>query len=198
MMCVLPAMMDVSKVNASTIRHAESELIVSCADPQCGPTSEYMTALEEAAAEGKTVVHFAGQFDSNPIRDEWNSETLPWYDGRGNISFMTNDETIAKTVKEWTDGQSRYEPPKCVQDLEDEATVRVLLDQINEVKTSCDARHAFPAEMEAEEAEEREPEFFDSIEDDEDIGNDTEELLVQEREMLEEMPLPGRSKDETF
>jgi hypothetical protein len=68
-----------------------------------------------------------------------------------------------------------------------------------------EASAAFPAEIAEETAEEnshpesgvnQNTDFFDEIVQDEDIGNDTEELLVQEREILEEMPLPGIPKDE--
>ena len=57
---------------------------------------------------------------------------------------------------------------------------------------------AFPAEMRTEEAEEAEDrgEFFDSIVDDEDIAAGADEDLIQEREMLEELPLPGRNESE--
>ena len=62
------------------------------------------------------------------------------------------------------------------------------------------ARTAFPAEFEAEEileaAEEGRGESFDSIVDDESIGDDTDDMLVQETEMLEEISLPGRTLDE--
>ena len=47
-----------------------------------------------------------------------------------------------------------------------------------------------------EEALENEGDYFDAIVDDDDIGHDEDELLIQEREMLEEMPLPGRTESE--
>ena len=88
------------------IRHDDFELIVSCADPLYGPTPGYMNSFVDAAKQGKTVVHFTDQFsggDLHPIRGEWKMDTLPWYDGRGNISFMTNDVDVAKAVLDWTD-----------------------------------------------------------------------------------------------
>eukprot|EP00973_Karenia_brevis_P007322 990968-Karenia_brevis.AAC.1 len=51
------------------------------------------------------------------------------------------------------------------------------------------------AEEEFEDREGRE-EFFDAIVDDKDVGDDTEDVLIQEREMLEEVPLPGNTTDE--
>eukprot|EP00973_Karenia_brevis_P092474 12412583-Karenia_brevis.AAC.1 len=52
------------------------------------------------------------------------------------------------------------------------------------------------AEEELEDREEGREEFFDAIADDEDIGDDTEDVLIQEREILEEIPLPGNTTDE--
>ena len=79
---------------------------------------------------------------------------------------------------------------------EREIEVERLVDRIADVAAESMAMTAFPAEMEQEGAEEKEFDFFDDIVDDEDIGDDTDEVLVQEREMLEELPLPGRSKME--
>eukprot|EP00973_Karenia_brevis_P014147 1924216-Karenia_brevis.AAC.1 len=75
-----------------------------------------------------------------------------------------------------------------------------LIELIQNTKIDQVAKAAFPAEMRAEEEfEEREEgreEFFDAIVEDEDIGDDSEEALIQEREMLEEVPLPANTTDE--
>ena len=105
---------------------------------------------------------FTDQFSGGDLhlsRGEWSVVKLPWYDGRGNISFMTNDVDVAKTVLEWTDGGSRYETPKCRQDLQDEGDVAELLERIIEVMTLVRAKHAFPAEMDQDEAEEATPQL---------------------------------------
>eukprot|EP00973_Karenia_brevis_P080298 11137998-Karenia_brevis.AAC.1 len=52
------------------------------------------------------------------------------------------------------------------------------------------------AEEEFEEREEGREEFFDAIVEDEDVGDDSGEALIQAREMLEEVPLPGNTTDE--
>ena len=70
----------------------------------------------------------------------------------------------------------------------EQSEVENLLKQISNVVADKLAKQAFPAELEQEEAEDKSEDFFDRIVDDEDIGNDEEELLIQEREMLEEMP----------
>ena len=50
--------------------------------------------------------------------------------------------------------------------------------------------------MEFEERLEDTEGFLDGIEAEEDTGDDVDEALIQEREMLEEMPLPGRTVEE--
>eukprot|EP00973_Karenia_brevis_P064647 8981399-Karenia_brevis.AAC.1 len=52
------------------------------------------------------------------------------------------------------------------------------------------------AEEELEEREEGREGFFDALVEDEDIRDDSGEALIQEREMLEEVPLPGNATDE--
>jgi hypothetical protein len=55
---------------------------------------------------------------------------------------------------------------------------------------------AFPAEAAEEELLERDPNFFDEVVDDEDVGDDTAAILQQEQDMLEELPLPGTPEHE--
>eukprot|EP00973_Karenia_brevis_P087775 12175186-Karenia_brevis.AAC.1 len=75
-----------------------------------------------------------------------------------------------------------------------------LIELIENTKIDQVARPAFPGEMRAEEEfkerEEGREEFFDAIVEDEDVGDDSEEALIQEREILEEVPLPGNTTDE--
>ena len=71
-----------------------------------------------------------------------------------------------------------------------------LLRKIELLESSKLARSALPAEMEAEIEEEAPMPSIVSIVNDEDIGYDTQELLVQESELLEGVPLPGRTKNE--
>ena len=118
--------------------------------------------------------------------------------GRGNLSFCTNDPSLADTVKSWCNGSLKCEPPKCYNDLYDEGVVGQLIAQLEDSMAQELAMTAFPAEMAQEEQLENEEEnnFLDSIVADEDIGNDVDEQLIQEREMLEELPLPGHCRDE--
>ena len=101
-------------------------------------------------------------------------------------------------MKSWCNGSLKCEPPKCYEDLHDESVVGQLLQQVEGSMAHELAISAFPAEMAQEEQLENEDDnnFLDSIVTDEDIGDDVDEQLIQEREMLEELPLPGHCRDE--
>ena len=131
--------------------------------------SGYLKKLEEVAKAGKIVIHFTEQFPGEQ-RHDYRSSELPWYDGRGNLSFMTNNAKVAEVVKDWSEGEDQFEPPKCTADLCGEE-LQVLLKRIHEANVLEVALTAFPAEMAQEEAEEGRSETFDCIVDDEDIGD---------------------------
>jgi hypothetical protein len=63
-------------------------------------------------------------------------------------------------------------------------------------KVAEEALTAFPAQAAEEELLERDPNFFDEVVDDEDVGDDAAEILQQEQEMLEEIHLPGTPEHE--
>ena len=86
-------------------------------------------------------------------------------------------------------------PPKCINDVGAEG-FEELLKQIEGAQSTAIALAAYPAEMAREEALEEDHEPLDSIVDDEDIGDDSTEAMIQEKSLLEEMPLPGRTLDE--
>ena len=157
-----------------------------------------MKTVNDAAAKGVSAIYFAEQFPGPERHGPYCEEMkdMKWYDARGNLSFMTNDDTLAESVMKWSNGEHMYEPPKCIDDLQDADEAKGLVDVISDAHETSLANTAFAGEMEAEIQDEKESRPFDEIVDDEDIGNDTAELLVQEREMMEEMPLPGRSQDE--
>eukprot|EP00973_Karenia_brevis_P086763 12031306-Karenia_brevis.AAC.1 len=61
--------------------------------------TEYLDGLQKTAATGQTVVHFAEQYPGEH-RNAWKCDELPWYDGRANLSFATNDPEVAKVIKD--------------------------------------------------------------------------------------------------
>jgi hypothetical protein len=71
-----------------------------------------------------------------------------------------------------------------------------LIEKIEEWEVAEEALTAFPAEAAEEELLERDPNLFDEVVDDEDVGDDTAEILQQEQDMLEELPLPGTPEHE--
>ena len=109
MMCLVPTLLGISnahmvevvtenqtKLAEDIIRQSESDVILSCVDPYYGPSpAGYYDALSEAAKSGKKVVHFSNQFSEYSNHE---CEEMKWHNGRGNISFMTNDDAIARTV----------------------------------------------------------------------------------------------------
>ena len=114
---------------------------------------------------------------------------MTWHDGRGNLSFLTNDQRIAGLVKTWTDTE-RYLAPKCIDDI-DTPEFRKFIEKIEEDELEKSALTALAADAEQEDAEERDHDCLDSIDVDEDVGGDQENIQEQEKAMLEEIPLPG-------
>ncbi len=184
-----------------TIEEVDPNVIISCLDSELEDASQvpqYLDKLQEAADAGKTVIHFADQFPGKQ-RNQCELGPLNWYDGRGNLSFATNNPKVAELVKDWSDGEDRFTPPKCIEDVNTVYATKefeALIKDIQQCKAIDQARTAFAAEEAAEEAQEAEEEFFDLIEEDEDIGGGDEEAWIQEQEMLEEIPLPGQPLDE--
>ena len=58
------------------------------------------------------------------------------------------------------------------------------------------AKHAFVAEYQEEIQEKRQQETLDALITEDDVADGSlEDVLAEERELLEELPLPGRPKD---
>ena len=117
-----------------------------------------------------------------------------WYDCRGDVSYITNDDEIAGVVRNWAN-TDQFTSPMCIRDLWSGAADD-LYNELSELLELRVAKSAFVVEIAAEEAEERSEEPLDAIIDDEDIGRDVEERTTQEAEMLEELPLPGTCVEE--
>ena len=81
----------------------------SCADSSYEPTPGYWESLLNATDKA-TVIHFTDQFPGDQMVME--DDRLPWYHGRGNLSFATNDTHVASTVMSWADGEHKYLPPE--------------------------------------------------------------------------------------
>ena len=157
-LCLLPILCNLPGVRSEStedigykeatniINNNLSGLIVSGADSYYEPTPEYWDSLTAATEDGKTVLHFSDQFPGH-TQKQYQNDLCPWYHGRGNLSFCTNDSTLAKTVKAWCDGNLKCEPPKCYEDLYDESVVGQLISQIEGSMAYELAMTAFPAEM---------------------------------------------------
>ena len=135
--------------------HQKPETIVSCLDDDLACTqvgNKYVEKLEECATAGKTVLHFADQFPGAQ-RNNYESESMTWYDGRGNLSFLTNDVAAAERVKSWMD-TDRYLAPRCMEDI-DTPEFQKLIEQINEDKAEKECLTALAADAEQEAMHER-------------------------------------------
>lgn len=127
MMCVTPiAMDDFNTVEGLIMREAASNVdydriskevrtsgadhIVSYGDSITEPTYNFLDSLTTAADSGKGILHFEHQIPGRN-RNRWDSEQLRWYDGRGDLAFLTNADDIAEQGKDWADGPGKFEPP---------------------------------------------------------------------------------------
>ena len=85
------------------------------------------------------------------------------YDGRGNLRFATNDESVANPVSEWADRGGGVTPPKCTEDLPTESFGHLLC-ATRQAKVPEIAPTAFSTEHMQEESEERDKETsFDLV-----------------------------------
>ena len=67
---------------------------------------------------------------------------IEWYDGKGNISVLTNDEEIADVVMQWSEGEDQFSPPMCVADVWSEAGEN-LIHNVRELVEYRNAQKAF-------------------------------------------------------
>ena len=83
-----------------------------------------------------------------------------------------------------------FEPLECAEDLR-EGELDKMVSRIEEIARDRIARQAFAADMEQEEYGENhgEDDPLDCIEDDEDIVDGSQEILIDETEVLEELPI---------
>ena len=93
-------------------------------------------------------------------------------------------------MTQWLNDKEPWEAPRSTADLFQDGIGLELIDlvRIEATRDAC-ARHAFPAELRAEESLELGP--LDDVANEEDFGYTAEELQHFERSMLEEIPLPG-------
>ena len=81
-------------------------------------------------------------------------EDFRWHDGRGNLSFVCNNASVAAHVEDWINSDCGTQP-MCIQDVCTSDFYSLLMD-IKEWKSEEMAYTAFPAEMAAEKGEEEE------------------------------------------
>ena len=159
----------------------DHDIVVGSSDQSYGPSEDVVNKVNEAARQGLSTIYFTEQFPRHEHDYVPTGQDMEWYNARGNLSFMTNIKDQAEQVLHWSNGESRYEPPKCIDDLSEQDEAMQLIDIINRVHDHDLARAVFAAEVEAEIHDESTPEFFDSVVEEEDFGDDADELLTQEK-----------------
>ena len=78
---------------------------------------------------------------------------MPWYHGRGNVRFATDDAHAASTVQQWADRAYKYLPPQCYNYFVDEEIVKKVVGIVESALADKEVQTAFPVEMNAEEVE---------------------------------------------
>ena len=79
-------------------------------------TQLLLDKLKKLVDDGGTVLQFSDRLKED---GETNVDYgVPWYDGRVNTSFSTNDPLLAEHVQEWTDGE-KHGPPICADGLKE-------------------------------------------------------------------------------
>ena len=155
MMCMLPVALSVNGVESYTTNNITNhhpsgydrshDVIVASADPYYGPDETVLKTVNDAAAKGVSAIYFAEQFPGperhGPCCEEM--KDMKWYDARGNLSFMTNNDTLAESVMKWSNGEHMYEPPKCIDDLQDADEAKGLVDVISDAHENSLANTAF-------------------------------------------------------
>jgi hypothetical protein len=94
------------------------------------------------------------------------------------IWVATDDHELGVKIKEWSDGEDRFAAPRSIADVKTK-DMPTLIERIKMRKVAEEALVAFPAEAAEEELLGRDPNFFDEVVDDEDVGDDAAEILQQ-------------------
>ena len=84
----------VTETTQHNILDGNHDLVVGSTDPYYGPDENVLKIVKDAAHKGVSAIYFADQFPGDE-RDEGFCNDMKWYDARGNLSFMTNDDSLA-------------------------------------------------------------------------------------------------------
>ena len=170
--------------------HADVDLIVSYSGShgESPILEELLTSLDKAAENGKHVCHFTEQFPNETL--SFVPEHLTSIHGSGNISVLAT-EGVSDLVKDWLHDNAAWEAPKATGDILEDEFIEFIDVLRHDVATNACSLCGYPAEMQ-EEARQEVEESMDAVHDLGDASATTEEeLLANERSMLEEIPLPG-------
>ena len=159
---------------------------------------------------GKSILILDSAFTQRWNEDNWKyllgaenaltGETATRCCCRGDLAFVTDSVYLNNLLYEWSRTDDKHWCPRSIDDTRetDSGLDKIVTDALDLQLEDVDAYCAFPAEMLAEESEERGP--IDCIEGPEDIAmpetGDATKLEEEEQNLLDEMPLPGMPQDE--
>ena len=145
-------------------------------------------SLLEAAAQDADVIHMDSMYN-----DRWSIKfEIPQTACRGNLQFATNNPEIRNLLSEWSFGYSRHYAPRTLDDVGDEPFMDVLKAAHQIADLNVAVKTAFVVEDYQEKREEQVP--LDAPDDDDkfaSVPQVVEDVNAREREILEELPLPG-------
>ena len=154
-----------------------------------GDIRDYLAAREDATS-ACDVLHIDTQFNRR-----WSAKfEIPQTECRGNLSFATNNPEVAQLVKDWSFDFGKHYAPRSLEDVGSEDLIDVLQSAHHISDLDFHVRTAFVVEHHEELREESSVTLDDPDPESDQIPRATkvvEEANAAEREMLEELPLPG-------
>ena len=151
--------------------------------------AKYVWLLEECASHGAMILHIDTQMNLR-----WNGKwTLPVVHGKGNLSFASNSPEALELVEAWSWNGDKHYAPMCMDHLQEDDFTSVLMRVHAEADLDMATKDTFPLAFVAEGREEQESATLDNPDGDGDVvlPEGIQEVLLNEEEVLEKMPLPG-------
>ena len=121
---------------------------------------------------------------------------------QGNFAYCITNPEIRAILDEWSFDAQFTSAPRTLFDAVEESVVDMLVEVHRVADVSFDSRHAYVAEEHVERLEETEDQGPLDFPDEQEAGSTDIPLRARERgdyeekEMLEEVPMPGTPKDE--
>ena len=93
------------------------------------------------------MIHLEKMYDTKLDRHH---DGLKFYECRGDLCFLTNDEDAACIIKEWSWTDDKHHAPRSIDDVTSQSFNDLILQLENVARLNLVARSASPAEMDEE------------------------------------------------